>query len=154
MNPHLSLSGALARWLGFAGLIPFVLLSLGCWAAHPDWLPILVSGQMSYGVAILAFLGGVHWGAAVLAPDLSAQRTRIALWWGITPSLIGVAAAQLLIGLGFALLAAAFVMAYLVDRRLYRWYVMPAWFISLRLRLTCVVVTALTLTFVAVNFRS
>ena len=70
------------------------------------------------------------------------------------PSLVGVVASQLLIGLGFALMMAAFVAVYLVDRRLYPWYRMPDWFIGLRLKLTCVVVSALALTFVAVNFRS
>jgi hypothetical protein len=153
MNRHFA-ARKTAHVLGFAGLIPFVCLSLGCWLVHPDWLPVLVSGQMAYGVAILAFLGGLHWGAALLSNDLSAERTKVALLWGVTPSLIGVGAAQLLIGIGFALITAAFVMVYLIDRRLYAWYRMPEWMLALRFKLTCVVVAALVLTFVAVNLRS
>ena len=45
-------------------------------------------------------------------------------------------------------------MVYLVDRRLYAWYRMPDWMLALRFKLTCVVVAALVLTFVAVNLRS
>lgn len=153
MNRHFA-ARKTAHVLGFAGLIPFVGLSLGSWLVHPDWLPVLVSGQLAYGVAILAFLGGLHWGAALLSNDLSAERTKVALLWGVTPSLIGVGAAQLLIGIGFALMTAAFVMVYLVDRRLYAWYRMPDWMLALRFKLTCVVVAALVLTFVAVNLRS
>ena len=138
----------LAELLGFAGL------SLGCWVVHHDWLPVLVAGQLSYGVAILSFLGGVHWGAAMLCEELPAERTKRALVWGVMPSLVGVAASQLLIGAGFVLMMAAFIVVYLVDRRLYPWYRMPDWFIVLRLKLTCVVLSALALTLVAVNFRS
>ena len=143
-----------AHFLGFAGLIPFIALSLGCLLVQRDWLPVLVSGQLSYGVAILSFLGGVHWGAALLCSEVSSTRTRLALLWGVTPSLIGVAAAQLLIGLGFAVMTAGFVTVYLIDKRLYAWYQMPDWMLVLRFRLTCVVVAALALTFVAVNLRS
>ena len=153
MNKHFAARRA-AHLLGYSGLIPFIVLSLGCTLVHPDWLPILVAGQLSYAVAILSFLGGIHWGAAVLCPDLSSQRTKLALLWGVTPSLIAVFSAQLLLGLGFAFMTAAFVAAYLVDKRLYVWYAMPDWFLSLRLRLTCVVVASLLLTFVTVNLRS
>ena len=153
MNKHFA-ARRTAHLLGFAGLIPFITLSIGCTLVHPDWLPILVAGQLSYAVAILSFLGGVHWGAAVLCTELSSQRTRLALLWGVTPSLIAVFSAQLLLGLGFAFMTAAFVAAYLIDKRLYAWYAMPDWFLSLRLRLTSVVVASLLLTFVAVNLRS
>ena len=153
MNRHFATRKA-AHALGYAGLIPFVGLSLGCWLLQRDWLPILISGQLSYGVAILAFLGGVHWGAALLCSEISSMRTRLALLWGVTPSLVGVAAAQLPTGLSLAVMSAAFILVYMFDKRLYAWYRMPDWLLLLRFRLTCVVTTALALTFVAVNFRS
>lgn len=153
MNRHFA-ARRTAHILGFAGLIPFVTLSLGCWLVHPDWLPTLVSGQMHYGVAILSFLGGVHWGAVFLCGELSIERTKLGLIWGVTPSLVAVAATQLLIGLGFTLITLAFVAAYLVDKRLYPWYQLPEWLLALRFKLTCVVVAALLLTFAAVNLRS
>ena len=153
MNRHFA-SRQAANVLGSAGLIPFVGLSLGCWLVQRDWLPILVTGQLSYGVAILSFLGGVHWGAALLCSEISSTRARVALLWGVTPSLIGVAAAQLPVGVGFAVMTTAFILAYLVDKRLYAWYRLPDWLLTLRFLLTCVVVAALALTFVAVNLRN
>ena len=153
MNKHFA-ARRVAHLLGYGGLIPFIALSIGCALVHPDMLPVLVGGQLSYAVAILSFLGGVHWGATVLCAELSSQRTKLALLWGVTPSLVAVFSAQLLLGIGFAFMTAAFVAAYLVDKRLYAWYAMPDWFLTLRFRLTCVVVASLLLTFVAVNLRS
>ncbi|GAA4033709.1 DUF3429 domain-containing protein [Actimicrobium antarcticum] len=144
----------LAHLLGFAGLIPFVLLSLSCWIVHPDWLGFMIKGQLAYGIAILSFLGGIHWGAALCCNLLSIDQTKRALIWGVTPSLIALVASRMIIGVGFAVLMAGFIVAYQIDKRLYRWYDIPDWFISLRFKLTCVVVAALTLTFLAANVRS
>ena len=153
MNRHFATRKA-AHALGYAGLVPFVGLSLGCWLVQRDWLPLLLSAQLSYGVAILSFLGGVHWGAALLCSELSSTRTRLALLWGVTPSLVGVAAAQLPTSVSLAVMSAAFILVYMFDKRLYAWYRMPDWMLLLRLRLTCVVAAALALTFVALNLRS
>ena len=153
MNPHF-FSKRLAHALGVAGLFPFVLLSLGCWLAHPDWLGILIRGQLAYGISILSFLGGLHWGAALTCTTLTRQQTQRALIWGVTPSLIALLAAKALLGLGFAVLTLGFICAYLIDKRLYRWYGIADWFIRLRFQLTSVVVVSLILTFVAVNVRS
>ena len=144
----------LAHVLGFAGLIPFVLLSLACWIVHPDWLGQVVKGQLFYGIAILSFLGGIHWGAALTCNQLTIAQTKRALVWGVTPSLIALIAAKLIIGLGFAVLVVGFLAAYQIDKRVYHWYGIADWFISLRFKLTCVVVTALLLTFAAANFRA
>jgi len=153
MNSHPASQRAAYR-LGFAGLIPFVSLSLACWLAPPVWLAKLLSWQISYGITVLSFLGGLHWGAALLCRALPVERSRIALWWGVMPSLIGVGAAWLPIGPGLALLCAAFLFVYLVDLRLYRWYGLPEWLPSLRLKLTCIVAPAIALSFIALRVRS
>lgn len=57
MNPHF-LNKRLIIVLGYTGLVPFVLLTLGCWVVSPDWLGEFIRGQMAYGVAALSFLGG------------------------------------------------------------------------------------------------
>ena len=144
----------LAHILGFAGLIPFIFLSLACWIVHPDWLGTFIKGQLAYGVAILSFLGGLHWGAAMTCQQLSIAQTKRALIWGVTPSLIALLAVQLILGLGFAVLMIGFIAAYQVDKRLYLWYRIPEWFIGLRLKLTSIVVASLLLTFAAANLRA
>ena len=153
MNTHF-FNKRLAHTLGFAGLIPFIFLSLACWIVHPDWLGTLIKGQLAYGIAILSFLGGIHWGASMTCQQLTIGQTKRALIWGVTPSLISLLAAQLILGLGFAILVAGFIAAYQVDKRLYLWYHIPEWFIGLRLKLTGVVVASLMLTFVAANIRA
>lgn len=152
MNTHL-LNQRVAHLLGFAALIPFLFLSLACWIVHPGWLGAFIRGQLAYGIAILSFLGGLHWGAALLSPHLSIQRTKRALLWGVVPSIVAWCAVLFEMGFGFAVLLAGFVGAYQVDKRLYQWYRMPAWFLVLRFRLTLVLAVALISTFIAANVR-
>ncbi len=153
MNTHF-LNKRLAHLLGFAALVPFFLLSLACFILPKDLLPSLVRGQLGYGIAILSFLGGIHWGAALASPQLTMEQTKKALVWGVVPATIAFCSLMLEIGFGFLVLAFGIIGAYQVDQRLYAWYDMPEWFIKLRLQLTKVVVTALVLTFIAVNLRS
>jgi len=151
MNHHF-LSKRLAQQLGAIGLVPFVFLSLACWIAHPDWLEGFVYAQSAYGVAILSFLGGIHWGVALTSPELSALQIKRALIWGVVPSMIACCS-KLHFGLGFFVLMFGFIVAYQIDKKLYVTYQMPQWFLVLRLRLTIVVVAALAVTLLAVNVR-
>lgn len=78
MNTHF-LNKRLAYVLGLAGLIPFVLLLIGCALAGPTLIGAFINAQHAYGVAILSFLGGVHWGSAMMAPNLTMSQTRKAI---------------------------------------------------------------------------
>lgn len=151
MNKHF-LNKRLAHLLGFLGMIPFVLLTLACWLVHPSWLGDFIKGQLAYGIAILSFLGGMHWGATMVSGDLSAEQTKRALVWSVMPGLIAWLA-TMVGGFGFAVLMAGFIVAYQVDKRLFAWYRMPEWLIGLRFNLTCVTVGALALTVMAANVR-
>jgi hypothetical protein len=151
MNPHF-LNKRLSHLLGFAGLIPFVLLLLGTCLADPLWIAAFVRGQLAYGMVILSFLGGIHWGAAMLSADLSLKHTKQALIWGVIPSLIAWTA-TLLEGFGFALLMAGFIVAWQVDKALYKHYGMPEWLFTLRTLLTTAVVLLLAATVAGANLR-
>src|SRR5437016_3839617 len=153
MNTHF-LNKRLARILGIAGLLPFVVLSLACWLVHPDWLGVCIRAQIGYGIAILSFLGGIHWGAALASEHFTVEQTKKALIWGVMPAALAWFARSLEMGFGFAVLMLGFVAAYQVDKRLYQWYRMPDWFLMLRFQLTCVVVVALAMTFIAANVRA
>jgi len=138
--------------LGVLGLVPFFFLSFACWVVHPDWLGYIIRAQMSYGIAILSFLGGLHWGVALMSKNRPAEDVRKAIIWGIIPSALAwISMANM--GVGFLVQMLGFVAAYQVDKRLYLSYELPEWFIVLRFRLTCVVVGALALTFLAANIR-
>jgi hypothetical protein len=151
MNKHF-LNKRLAHQLGFAGLIPFILLTLACWVVNTDWIESFLNAQQVYAIVTLAFLGGIHWGATMICGDLSAGQTRHALRWSVVPVLIACAA-TLCGGFRFAVLMAGFVGSYQVDKRVFTWYKSPPWFIRLRFILTCVVVAALALTVIAANLR-
>lgn len=141
-----------AYLLGIAGLAPFLLLMIACWTVHTDWLGYFIRGQLAYGIAMLSFLGGMHWSAAMLSAGLSEEQTRKALVWSVLPPVLAWSA-TLMGGFGFAVLMAGFIIAYQVDKRLHAWYHMPDWFLEFRFRLTCAVVAALALSVIAVNVR-
>jgi hypothetical protein len=151
MNPHF-LNKRFVYLLAYTGLIPFAALALACWLVHPDWLGAFIKGQLAYAVAILSFLGGIHWGAALALQDLTIEQTRKALAWSVTPALIAWFS-TMAGGFGFALLMAGFIAAYQMDKRLFPWYRFPAWFLNLRLYLTCAVTATLALTVIAANVR-
>lgn len=92
-----------ALLLGAAGLIPFLGLAAAS-ALGFGWAPPALA---AYGAAILAFLGAVHWGLALRAPDSEsgAELPRLAL--GVLPSLIAWVALLLPLRPGLALLAVA-----------------------------------------------
>lgn len=151
MNPHF-LNKRFVYVLSCAGMIPFFALALACWVVLPEWLGAFIKGQLAYTVAVLSFLGGIHWGAATALDDLTVEQTRKALVWSTMPALLAWVA-TMMSGFGFALLMAGFVAAYQADKRLFAWYRFPAWFIQLRLYLTCGVLAALALTVLAANIR-
>ncbi|HYD82194.1 MAG TPA: DUF3429 domain-containing protein [Paucimonas sp.] len=151
MNTHF-VTKRLAHMLGCAGLIPFVLLALASWLAHPDWLGVFIKAQLAYGVLTFAFVGGIHWGAALASGHLSAEQTKRVFGWSVVPPLLAWFA-TMVGGFGFAVLMVGFVAAYHVDKRLYAWYRMPEWAIRLRFVLTCAAVAAIALTVAAANVR-
>ncbi len=141
-----------AYLLSIAGLVPFLLLMIGCWTVHVDWLGYFIRGQLAYGIAILSFLGGMHWSAAMLSTGLSEEQTRKAFVWSVLPPALAWSS-TLMGGFGFAVLMVGFIAAYQVDKRLLAWYHMPDWFLELRFRLTCAVVATLALSVIAANVR-
>jgi len=152
MNKHF-LNKRLAHQIGVAGLVPFGLMAIACWLVHVEWIGTFLTGQMVYSVITLSFLGGIHWGATMVSADLSARQTKRALLWSVTPTLIAFLS-TMVHNYHLALIAAGFVITYLVDKQLYQWYKLPEWFIRLRLILTCAVVAALLLTLVGANWRA
>lgn len=152
MNPHF-LSKRLSHILGFAGLAPFFLMMAGVWFADTQWLDDFIRGQLAYAMVILSFLGGVHWGAAMVCQHLSLLDTKKALLWGVIPSLVAWVA-TMCGGFGFAVLMAGFISAWQADKRLFPRYGMPAWLVPLRTKLTITVVLMLAVTVIGANLRA
>ncbi len=105
---------ATARWLGIAGLIPFF-LAAGLLLLPPQGLPAgkVLSGALVYGVAILSFLGGVAWGAAMVRGERGPGPYILA----VAPSLVGWLTLLFVFPLQQPfVMALAFGLLWLVDR--------------------------------------
>jgi Protein of unknown function (DUF3429) len=124
----------LAKRLGYAGLIPFVLLAALLWIVQADLRPWLTIALASYAALIATFLGGIHWGMA--ASQSFGQRS-FHLIWGITPSLIAWLALIMPAYAGLPLIAFLLVACYLVDRNTYPSAGWSAW-LPMRTKLTIV----------------
>ena len=148
-----NLNQKLAIRIGFVGLAPFVFLTLACWIVHPDWLGALIKAQLHYGIVILSFLGGLHWGVALMAGGGHENENKKALIWGVVPIFIAWLFLNHML-IGFIVQVAGFIATYKIDKRLYQSYGVPAWFMTLRLQLTRAVVGAQLFTFIAANVRN
>lgn len=132
---------ALARHLGHAGLIPFVLLALLLWLLDGGQQAFVAIALAAYAALIVAFLGGVHWGLAwslghSSLPVPSNLRRQLMLW-GITPSLLAMPGLLMPPFAGLAWLGFLIILCYLADRTLYPRAGLQAW-LTLRFRLTAI----------------
>lgn len=129
-------------WLGYGGLLPFVGLAALVWldpARGATWADALVG----YGAVILAFVGALHWGIAMSAPDLDAGRRRRAFVWSVVPALLAWPATVLTGPWASSLLVVGFVLHLLQDHRLADPAGLPAWYLPLRWRLSLVACSCL-----------
>jgi hypothetical protein len=123
-----------AQRLGFAGLLPFVLLALGTWVAEAGQRAFAGLALAGYGAVIASFLGAIHWGLVMR----DAQKQSLALLgWGVTPSLLAWVALMLSPPAGLLLIAAVLWMCFAVDRVVYPRFQAQGW-LPMRLALTCI----------------
>jgi len=131
-----------AKSLGYAGLIPFIVFSIGSWFQLPfisDSTYILTA----YAAIILSFMGAIHWGIAMSRSDEQNSRYFIA---SVIPGLSAWLALLMPQRYTIILLMIGFIALIIYD-----WYVekpqrLPGWYIPMRNRLTFVVVMCLIIT--------
>jgi hypothetical protein len=134
MSSHRSAPDALPKFLGYAGLVPFIALAwlVRSFGAHEDFLR---NALLSYGACIVSFIGAVHWGVWLRAAGTESTAQR-GLLWSVIPSI----AAWLVLACGaqFALPAMAALLAccLLMDLYFGRSGVLPHWYVSMRIVLT------------------
>jgi Protein of unknown function (DUF3429) len=121
-----------ARWLGFAGLIPFITGAVWVWAARATPSSAFAAFALAaYAATIVAFLGGVHWGPALR----DGGRDRVALVWGVAMQLAAWLALLLPSRPALVALASLLVLCLVFDRRMYGRVGLGAW-LPMRLQLT------------------
>lgn len=125
--------------LGYAGLLPFfagAILTLPLAGACRPWGTIVLMG---YGAIILSFMGGVHWGAAMMRDDLTTQT----LGKSVAPSLVALLAVIVGGAIGLVILALGFAGLLAWDEHETKIGHVPAWYPNLRRPLTALVVLSL-----------
>lgn len=129
-----------AAVLGFTGAIPFVALALASFVPG-GFGSFALDALWGYGLAILSFLGGVHWGTAMIQAELTFAR----LGASVAPTLAGWVAYLVgnTVGLWLLTLAFAGLLAYDLGR--VRAGAAPAWYPRLRWPLTLIVAASLLL---------
>ena len=120
--------------LGYAGLVPFVLLAALMWLIDRELLPFVSIALGGYAAAIASFLGGVHWGIGFMKGDTA---PRFHFIWGVVPSLIAWLALMMPAYAALPLLGLVLVACYGVDRHTYPAAGLASW-LPMRLRLTLV----------------
>ena len=133
-----------AAWLGGLGALPFIGLAVAAPCLDSAPRLFVTHALLAYGAVILSFLGGVHWGLAIMSRSGSDQlefRTRLIV--SVIPSFAAWVALLFPETTGLLTLAAAIAAMLWVDMRATRLGHAPQWYPKMRLPLTCVVVAAL-----------
>jgi len=131
-----------AKWLGYAGLIPFIVFSIGSWLP----LPMITDASFvltAYAAMILSFMGAIHWGVAMANNEDNNSKYFI---WSVMPGLIAWLALLIAVNYAIMLLMAGFIGLIIYDWSVAKAQGMPDWYIPLRNKLTLVVVICLMVT--------
>jgi len=130
--------------LGWAGVIPFALLTAAVvldirpLPLDPEW------GLRAYGACILSFLGGVQWG--LLLPQYGGGHSPFAQYlFSVLPSLLGFLCLLIPSQPGLIGLLIGFIGLLVYDVSTVRQGLAPRWYTSLRVQLTGVIVLLLGL---------
>lgn len=126
---------ALLHTLGYAGLIPPVLLALLVWLVTPELQAWVAIGLAAYVALIVSFLGGIHWGIAWMHGNQAPHARRAHVIWGVSPSLLAWPGLLMPPHAGLVWLGLLLLVCYGVDRRLYPQAGLQHW-LTLRFRLT------------------
>jgi hypothetical protein len=137
-------NSAWARWLTFAGAIPFIACSAALWLAPNQYRSFTVNILTAYAAVILSFLGGVQWGMAINLIDTAPKSARNIFLLSVVPSLLAWAM-LLLPEPKTRILVAIFLFAFVwvIDALLNVQKLIPPWFFKLRSMITAIVIASL-----------
>lgn len=142
-------TAAKMRLLGYAGLLPFVLLAIAVHLLSPPLAASAFASLQHYAAVILTFVGAVHWGRAVALPENTGAEHR-RLYWAVTPSLMAWVALSLPASASICLLVVAFLICWWMDRKYYATLPVAEWYMKMRMHLTIGVVGGLLIGWVGV----
>ena len=123
--------------MAYAGLLPFMGLSVLLWLVDPDLHPFVALALAGYGASIVSFLGGIHWGIGFRNASRMHNAPMFNFGWGVVPSLLAWIAITMPAYAGLPLLALILGLCYAVDRKTYPEAGLEEW-LPMRLHLTVV----------------
>jgi hypothetical protein len=124
-------------WLGYGGLLPFVLLAIAS-AFEKEGFEFWSQALFSYGAITLTFVGALHWGFALAIPEMPEDRRNAVLIWSVVPALVAWVALLLDGQATGCILIAGFFVHYWQDTRLHNAKFLPLWYLPMRFQLTTV----------------
>tara|TARA_R110002096_G_scaffold61709_14_gene153339 strand:- start:408 stop:860 length:453 start_codon:yes stop_codon:yes gene_type:complete len=139
--------------LGAGGLLPFLVLALMLWALPAAYTDTAVTWLLAYSAVILCFVGALHWGVALVHPEMGDTERGLLMVWSVVPALVAWVALALPPLVGMLVMLAMFTVQLVADHILVRHFPVTPWFLHLRQRLTVVVVVCLALaaTYLGIN---
>ena len=117
--------------LGYLGLIPFVAGAVTALLSE-ELLSLAFQAFILYSLAILSFMGGVHWGLALIIG--TRQSTRLLI--SVVPVIVAwICLIALPAPLTLAVLGGCFIAQWFIDRPILAELPIPSWYLEMRPRL-------------------
>ena len=117
--------------LGYLGLIPFLAGAVTALLSE-ELVSLALQAFILYSLAILSFMGGVHWGLALIIG--TRQSTRLLI--SVVPVIVAwICLIALPAPLTLAVLGGGFIAQWFIDRPILAELPIPSWYLEMRPRL-------------------
>jgi len=117
--------------LGYLGLIPFLAGAVTALLSE-ELVSLALQAFILYSLAILSFMGGVHWGLALIIG--TRQSTRLLI--SVVPLIVAwICLIALPAPLTLAVLGGGFIAQWFIDRPILAELPIPSWYLEMRPRL-------------------
>ena len=117
--------------LGYLGLIPFLAGAVTALLSE-ELVSLAFQAFILYSLAILSFMGGVHWGLALIIG--TRQSTRLLI--SVVPVIVAwICLIALPAPLTLAVLGGGFIAQWFIDRPILAELPIPSWYLEMRPRL-------------------
>lgn len=137
------------KLLGYAGLIPFFVFSIGHWTTLP-YINNPSAILIAYAAVILTFMGAIHWGAVITTSNIK-HGTHLIV--SVIPALTAWLALLLPADFSMLVLLLGFILLLVYELVFARPQELPGWYISMRITLTTAVSLCLTISLMAVTIK-
>lgn len=117
--------------LGYLGLIPFLAGAVTALLSE-ELVSLAFQAFILYSLAILSFMGGIHWGLALIIG--TRQSTRLLI--SVVPVIVAwICMIALPAALTLAVLGGGFIAQWFIDRPILAELPIPSWYLEMRPRL-------------------